>query len=181
MKKIVINSLFLACIIFAFSCDKAEDLTDVNFNVVLTKTLPVAVITTDDMTTSVILEATTDPEILKYADKIKRYEITELTFAIENYSAPTTTEIYFDGEIGFSKKTQNEATTSCAISPLNITHVAATGPFPISTCNDILDGISVVFLADNAVKMYMTGTFTKEPVTFDLVVSAKVKITANPL
>ncbi len=181
MKKIGIHILFLAFIVSVFSCDQATDLIDINFNTVLTKTLPVAVITTDEMSTSVLLDATLDNEIGKYANNIQSYEITELTFAIENYSAPTEDEIYFNGEIGFSKKNQNQASSTCPISPLNVTHVAGTGSFNISTCDAILDGISAVFLSDNAAKIYMTGNFTKEPLTFDLVVTAKVKITASPL
>ena len=179
MKKIAYYILPLA--ISFFACDTAEDLTDVEISTTLVKTMPVAVISTDEMTTSIVLDATSDPEIRKYASKIKKYEITELTFAIENYSAPTEAEIYFNGEIGFSQNSQNEASTTCAVSPLPITNFAGNGSFPLSTCDAILDGISDVMVNNNAAKIYLTGSFTKEPVTFDLVVSIKMKVTANPL
>lgn len=164
-----------------FSCGEEGDMDDINIDTILVKSLPVVATTTNEMTYTVVLDATTDPEIKKYADKIKNYEITELLFAIENYQADTGDEIYFNGNIGFSKKSGNQATSSCAISPLNVTHVAETGAFPISTCNTIVDEISEVLKTDNAVKIYLTGTFTKATVIFDLKVTIKVKVTANPL
>jgi len=181
MKRLIINLFPSLLILMFFSCDKAEELGDIDFNTTLVKSLPVSVANTSEMTSSIVLDASTDPEIKKYTDKIKNYEITELLFAIENYIAPNEDEIYFNGEIGFSNKTENQATTTCSISPLNVTHVAGTGDFPISTCNAIVNGISEVFTTDNAVKIYMTGAFTKAPLSFDLKVTVKVKVTANPL
>ena len=176
---IVYRPVFL--ILVLISCNKAEEFADVNFNTTLVESLPVTVISTNEMTASIVLDATTDPKIENYLGKIKKYEITELLFAIENYSTSIEDEIYFDGNIGFSKKSENNATTSCSISPLNITHVAGTGDFKISTCDAILTGISDVFTSDNAVKIYMTGAYTKAPLTFNLKVTVKVKVIANPL
>lgn len=182
MKKLAIICLSAFLILAFFSCEKiGEELPDFDFNSSLVKSLPVVVTSTNEVTSSIVLDAATDPKIKQYADKIKNYEITELLFAIENYSAPTEDEIYFDGNIGFSKKTENKATAFCSINPLNVTHVASTGDFPISTCNVIVNGISELFTADNSVKIYMTGTFSKAPLTFDLKVTVKVKITASPL
>ena len=42
--------------------------------------------TTDEGTYSILLDATVDSEIQKYAEKIKKYEIKELWIAVENYS-----------------------------------------------------------------------------------------------
>ena len=181
MKKIRLYFLPAFIIISLFSCDKAEELSDINFNATLVKSLPVVGSTTNEMTSTIILDATSDPEIQKYADKIKNFEITELLFAIENYQADTGDEIYFDGSIGFSKKSENQPTSSCSISPLNITHVAGTGDFTIGNCDDIINEISAIFAADNAVKIYMIGTFSKATLTFDLKATVKVKITASPL
>ena len=180
MKKIAKRCLPAFLFLVLFSCDEVGNIADINIDTILVKSLPVVATTTNEMTYSVFLDATTDTEIKKHADKIKNYEITELLFAIENYQAGTGDEIYFDGNIGFSKKSESQETSSCAISPLNITHVAGTGAFPISTCNTILNEISDIIKADNAVKIYMTGTFTKAPLSFDLKVTVKVKVTASP-
>ncbi len=181
MKK---TRIYLLCICFMLcliACEETKDLADVTFPTTLVKSLPVDVSSTSEMTSSIVLDATVDPEINQYADKIKKYEITELLFAIENYSAPTEDEIYFNGSFGFSAKSQNQPAVSCAADFINITHWKNTGSFPISTCDEILEGISQTFTSENAVKIYMKGTFSKEPVKFDLIVTVKVKVTANPL
>lgn len=180
IKKIALIFLSTILILYLFSCDEDGENADIDFNTTLVKMLPVAVTTSNEMTSTIVLDATVDAEIQKYADQIKNYEITELLFAIENYMAPTEAEIYFDGAIGFSKKSESMASLTCSIGPLNITHVAGTGDFLISTCDDIINGISGVFTTDNAVKIYMIGTFTQTPLSFDLKVTIKAKITAKP-
>lgn len=184
MKRFAIT-FFPAIILLAFfSCDEEAglELPDIDFSTTLEKTIPVVVVNTSEMTTSVELDAATaDSEILKYANKIKNYEVTELRFAIENYNAGTEEEIYFDGTIGFSDLTDNQATSTCSISPLNVTHFAGTGNFEIIACTALINEISDVFTANNGVKLYMTGTFRDAPLEFDLKVTVKVKITANPL
>lgn len=181
MKNFTKCAFFTLLISMNFSCDEIEKLADIDFTVTLEKTLPVEVTSTDEMTTTVVLDATTDPDIKEYINNIKGYKITKLLFAIENYQAQTEDEIYFDGSLGFSKKTENQATVNCAVSPLNITHVAGTGDFEISTCTAIVNGISAVLTADDAVKIYMTGEFTDQPLNFDLKVTATVTVTASPL
>lgn len=179
MNKIALNLLLALLTITLFSCDKVDEVTETDFNVSLIKTLPIVGSSTNEMTSTIVLDATADPEILKHADKIKNYEITELLFAIENYQADSEDEIYFDGSIGFSKTSENQPSSSCSISDLPITNWAGTGNFPISTCDDLINGISTILKSDNAVKIYMIGTYSKAPLTFDLKVTVKVKITAN--
>ena len=164
-----------------FACDKVEELADINFNTTVTTTLPVAAINTDEATYSILLNATSDPEIQKYADKIKKYEITELLVAVENYSAATTDEIYFNGDLGFGTINSTQAASTCSISNLNVTHVKGTGDFAFNACNSILPDIADMLTADNAAKVYLSGAFTKAPLSFDLNITAKVKVTANPL
>lgn len=181
MKRFAISFLPALGLFIFFSCDEVEDLADIDFTTTLEKTIAVTVPTTDEMTVSVVLDATSDPEILQYADKIKEYEVTELFFAIENYIAQTEDEIYFNGTFGFSDLAGNQATSTCSVSPLNVTHWVGTGNFDLSTCNTIIAEISDVFTVDNGVKIYLTGTFTEAPFSFDLKVIVKVKVTANPL
>ena len=180
--KRLFNCIFLACLfVFIFSCDEVDKLTDISFNVKLMKTLPVSVVSTNEMTTTIVLDATTDPEIQKYIDNIKGYEITELLFAIENYESSTGEEIYFNGQLGFSKKSQNSPSSSCAVDNLPVTHWAGTGNFDIDKCTTILTEISAILTTDNAAKIYMIGTFTKAPLSFDLKITTTAKVTASPL
>jgi hypothetical protein len=171
----------LPMVLILGSCEETKDLLDVNFDTTLTKTIPVAAASTDEMTTFVTLDATSDPEIMKYASKIKSYEISELTFAVENYNTTITSEIYFNGVIGFSLIGESSPTKTCAISPLNITHVAGTGSFTVNPCTSLANDIAELFAEDNAVKIYLKGAFTKAPLSFDFIVTVKAKVTANPL
>ena len=48
------------------------------------------------MTTTIVLDATTNSEVKKYVNNIKSYKVTELLFAIENYAAESQEDIFFD-------------------------------------------------------------------------------------
>lgn len=181
MKRSTRTLIFPLVILLLFSCDSVDELADITFPITLVNTLPVSAANTNEMATSVLIDATTDPEIAKYLDNIKGYEITELLFAIENYLAPNEDEVYFNGEFGFSKKTDSEATSSCPIDNMPVTNWAGTGDFEFAECNSVLDDISAILTADNAVKVYLKGAFTKAPLSFDFKVTTKVKITASPL
>lgn len=181
MKKYFSSISILFVSVAFMTCDKVEELTDVNFNTTITTTLTVTAVNTNESTHSIVLDATSDAEIQKYASKIKNYEVTELMVAVQNYSSATAAEIYFNGDLGFGTKNSSQPSATCSISNLNITHVAGTGDFVINNCNAILSDIGDLLIADNAMKIYLIGTFTQAPVTFNLKVTAKVKITANPL
>jgi len=180
MKKHLVFSLLILLFIQVGCGSDGEILPDIELNKTLEKSIPVSVITTDEMTATVILDATNDSEILKYENKIKNYEISSLEFAIENYSSPLDDEIYFNGSIGFSKEGASFPAFECAVSPMPVTHWAGTSTFPLGNCDDLKEQIATILTGENAVKMYLTGSFTKEPLTFELKVIAKVKITANP-
>lgn len=181
IKKMSLSALSFIVLLFCVSCDKTNEQADITLSTTLSQTLPVSVVSTGEMTTSVLVDATTDPEIQKHASNIKKYEVTELKFAIDNYNSSLSDEIYFYGLFGFSKKSENAPDVSCAISPLNVTHFAGTGFFNVGNCDMILPNLSDLFIAENAVNFYLSGNFDNEPLSFDLKMTAKIKITASPL
>lgn len=181
MKKSSLSILTAIVCLFLFSCDEIKDLVDITFDTTLEQAMPVAVVSTNQMSTSIVLDATVDPEIEQYKNNIKDYEITKLQFAIENYVAPTEDEIYFNGVIGFGSKSSTSPTSSCNIEFYNITHVADTGPSEFTECTQKANEVADLLLTDNGLKIYMVGTFSRAPVTFDLKVTIDVEITANPL
>ena len=172
---------FAIVILIGFSCDEVKELADIDFNSTVVKTLPVNANSTSGMSTSILLDATADPEIAKYINNIKGYEITKLQFAIENYKADTEDEIYFTGDLGFGNKNSTQPSSTCSVSDLPVTHWANTGNFEIAACTNLLNKLSEVLKSDNAAKIFMTGEFTKAPVSFDLKVTVDVKVTASPL
>jgi len=172
---------FLPIFLLLGGCENTKDLLDVQFDTTFTKRIPVVVTSTDEMTTSVVLDATTDPEIMKYANKIKSYEITDLKFAIDNYNTSIASEIYFDGIVGFSNISASTSEKSCPLSPVNITHFAGTGDFAVQPCTNLATDIAKMFIEDNAAKIYLKGAFTKAPLSFDFIVTVKAQVIANPL
>jgi len=179
MKNLTITTLLF--MLFLGSCSPGdENPAGVSFDTTLSKTIPVAATSTDEMTTFVTIDATTDPEIQKYSTKIKSYEVTELTFAVENYNTAILSEIYYNGVFGFSAISESNPTKTCGISPLNITHIAATGSFTVNSCTALANDLAAVLKDENATKIYLKGAFTKAPLSFNFIVTIKVKVTANP-
>jgi len=162
-------------------CDEAIDALDVEFGSDVTASLPVAATNTSESTYTINLDATADPEVQRYADKIKGVEVTKLQVAVENYSAGTSDEIYFNGTLGFGTIESSSPSSTCPIQNLNITLAKDDGFFEFNACNDLLEEIGDMLLADNAVKVYLIGSVTKAPVSFELKILATVDITANPL
>ena len=179
------NSLKMAfytlLIVLFFSCDEIESLADIDFPVTLTKSHPFEVTTTDEMTTTIVLDATTNSEVKKYVNNIKSYRVTELLFAIENYAAESQDDIFFDGVMGVSKKSENQPSSTCQVNDLNITQKAKEGNFEITNCSDVVNKMSSLLKQENAINIYLIGEFTKAPLEFDLKVTATVTVTANPL
>jgi hypothetical protein len=181
MKYCLNNLLTISSLIFLFSCEETKDLANIDFNTTVEKTLPVTASDTDEMSYSILLDATDDSQIDQYADKIVGYEVNALFIEVINYSATIEDEIYFNGKLGFSGKADSSPAETCEINNLNITHVANTGKFEINPCNSILADIAAMLTNENAVKVYLVGSFSKATLTFDLVITADVKVTANPL
>jgi len=181
MKNLVKYVLGTALALIIFSCDELEKLTDIDFQVTLKKTLPIQVTGTDETTWTTVLDATDNSEIKRYIDNIKGYKVTELLFAIDGYNSDIGDEIYLDGSFGFGNKSSNQPKATCEVSPLNVTHVAGTGDFEISDCTAVVNDISSILVADDAVKIYLIGSFSKAPLSFNLTVTAQVTVTASPL
>lgn len=181
MKRISIVVLSLLVSLSITSCDEAKDALDVNFATDVTGTLKVVATNNDENTYTLVLDATTDPEIQKYASKIKGYKVEELALAVENYSATSQDDNYFNGDLGFSVSTANQPVSSCSFSNLNVKHIANTGYETYNDCNKMLDQIAATLTAENAAKIYLVGSLTVAPSQFDLKVRVKLKVTANPL
>ena len=181
MKRISIVVLSFLVSLSFISCEETKDALDVTFDTEVTGTLKVVATNTDESTHSLVLDATTDNEIQKYASKIKSYQVQELALAVENYSAASTADNYLIGDLGFSGITDSQPKAKCSFSNLNVKHISSTGYSTYNDCNKTVDQIAAALITDNAVKTYLTGTFTVAPCQFDLKVRVKLKVTANPL
>ena len=152
---------------------------DIEINASLAESVRVTVAGTGITMASALLDATTNDEIANNSGNIVSYEVKQIKFAVLNYDAPTEDEIYFSGDIGFSSSMANQPEYTCSISPLNVTHVAGTGDFGINPCNTLLTDLSTILLEDNKMKLFMTGTYTKAQVSFDLRVTVIITVIAR--
>ena len=183
MKQLKTLALAAFCLILIPRCDEVTQLADLDFPVTLSESIPVDAQDTQEYTSTIVLDATTDPDIKEYVNNIKSYEVTKLTFAIENYSSSVQGDINFSGYIGFGSKGSNQPAETCPANNIPVTVWATTnkGMFELDNCTMLSNRIGQFLKNENAVKIYMSGTFTDAPVSFDLKVTATVKVTANPL
>ncbi len=92
--KTTIQSLVMLCIVAGLvSCEKIKNLADVEFDTTMDTNLNIAVDQPMKSTlagytyeASATLDPTSDPEVKKYADKIKKYDITSLTAKVISVS-----------------------------------------------------------------------------------------------
>jgi hypothetical protein len=172
--------LFLMAWFFT-RCDNASELLDVTFETEVTGTMSVAAKDDAENRYEMIIDATSDEEVAQYVDKIKDYEIVAMDLAIENYSATTDDDNYFNGTLGFGATTSTEPSATCAVNNLNIKHIAGTGYATYNDCDDVFTQAAATLTADNQLKLYMTGTVSVAPCEFDLLIRLSLKVTANPL
>jgi hypothetical protein len=181
MKRILIVVLSLLTTLNFTSCDETKDALDIDFETEVTGSLKIVAVNTNENTYTLVLDATSDPEILKYASKIKSYEVQELALAVENYSAANQDDNYLNGDLGFSSSSDSEPKASCSFSNLNVKHIANTGYSTYNDCNKTVAQIATALTSDNSVKIYLVGSLTVAPSQFDLKLRVKLKVTANPL
>ena len=93
MKNVIkLASLLLLTSLIFISCNKVKSLADVNFDVTFTADLdcvvPPATLRDIDGTfnTSVVIDPTSDPDVAKYINNIKNYEILSMTGTITSIS-----------------------------------------------------------------------------------------------
>jgi hypothetical protein len=83
--------------------------------------------------------------------------------------------------LGFGSETSASPDESCTLDNIPITNYNNTGNFEVNDCNKLLSNIASKLTADNAAKVFLIGSVTQAPMSFDLRIVATVKVTANPL
>lgn len=94
MKTTIKSLLILAAIAALFSCESIKELADVEFDTTVSNDLNIKVddselksaIPAYSFDTSAVLDPTSDPEVKKYADKIKKYQVTSIKATVSSVS-----------------------------------------------------------------------------------------------
>jgi len=187
MKNHVLKSLLgLALIAFTFSgcdlLDKADDVTfEEDFDVVFAvdeKGQSQSPVTYAG--TPVLLDLTTSPEVIKYADKIKTIEVTKIEYSITDYASSGAAITFSNGKVVYSASATGTTSELSTVSTVNLA-TAGSGIFALPIDQTKFTAFASLLL--NEKKAYVTaqGTLSSTPVKFNVPAKVYVKITANAL
>ncbi len=180
--KNIIKILLLVLVSISFiSCNEAEELLDIKFNSQLSADLNVAVpgeaLKSAEMLVINFSEQTTidprsDSQINKYINKLKSFDVYEVTGTVINVSAPV--EI-ITGSITF---TDGLGIASWSVTNFNVVNSAT---ITLDNSAGQWDKINQFLDSKNEFTVKIEGTTDRGNVNFTIRVLIKVKVVANPL
>ena len=188
MRKPIVKILALLAFALMFaSCDLLDKADDVTFEEELVLNWDAdenLEATNFPYTDSEILDLADYPVLAPYVDKIKKVEITKITYHISNFdNSPHGQPVTLTG--GFASFGPYDSNTPTVTAPMaaagGVNLGAATAEATLAIDAAGLSTIAQTLLDDKQVKMYSTGVLSKTPVAFRVVSTFYVKITANAL
>jgi hypothetical protein len=168
--------VFLLLAIGTFSsCDLFDKVDDVSFDVTLPVDFTISDVTVNPSgktyTDSRLLDASSDPEVAKYASKIKEFKVNRITYTISPGADPSTVTL----TNGFLKANGKNLIEAASVSLSNTTET----DFNTNTAG--LNELASLLLADKKETIEMTGFLSKTPVVFTVKLKFYVTITADVL
>lgn len=182
---VLLRSAMAVCFAFVMSsasCDLFDKVDDVTLEVELehifhvNETLDQTGVTYGHV--EILDAADVNSDFEKYKDKIQSVTVNSVTYEIMNVTVGT--PIFTNGNIGFSAA---NATSASSVASLGVENIkAAEGqvknlPFDQAGLNTI----GTLLKDDKTVNIYLSGTFSKTPVKFDVKVKVKTSITADAI
>ena len=176
------NRKFLLLALLPFiisSCDLFDDVGDVNFNTQLTTSINVSVSPASAALSAVVLiDATNDSEVQLYADKIKGFKISNITYKVTNYDGPSPCQLS-NASMRFSESASTPGSLVATIASQNI--AAAVNQENTLDATSILTQIESFLTSSKKVYVHVAGEVDPTPVDFTLEITMDVTVTANPL
>ncbi len=172
----LITTLFTACNLL----DKADD---VSFDATVDETI---IVTEENEGTNVsynkivTLDATADPDINKYKNKLSGFTIKKVCYQVTNYDGPEGAR--FSGTLSFGEASQTTATVAATITNLNLQQAFNAGQvleLPVNPAD--VDAIAGMLKNDKAVKLYLDGLLSATPLTCSIKVILDVSVKADAL
>lgn len=165
------------------SCDLLDKADDVNFDA----TVDEIIIVTEENEGSnvsyakiVTLDATADPDINKYKNKVSGFTVKKVRYQVTNFIGPVGAT--FSGTLSFGAASQTTPTVAATISNLNLQQAFSSGQvleLPISQAD--VDAIAGMLKDDKAVKLYLDGLLSETPMTCSVKVILDVSVKADAL
>jgi len=174
------KSIFPILFLIAFgtfsSCDLFDKADDVSFDT----TLPLTFVINETVdnpggkayTATQLLDATSDPEVARYASKIKEFKVNRITYSISSVNPGGIT--FNNGEILVSS-TGTKIATAGNVALTDVSDVELTA----NTAG--FNELATKLLDDKKEEIKLQGTLTKTPIAFTLSFKFYITITANAL
>jgi hypothetical protein len=167
----------LLLIVLLTSCNLFDKVDDVSFNTEFEESFVVNNSPAGTYSDVITLDATSDPEVNKYKEKIKGITVNKITYKVSNYDGPT--GVLFSGDVLFGA---GGALGSVEISDLNLTTASSSGEeFELNLTQDAVDKVANQLKDDKSVSVTMAGTFSDGPVSCVIELKVNAKVTADAL
>ena len=174
--------LILPLVLVSFSsCELFEDTLSTDIDTELSQTFNLSISEQDNLTyaETKIISVEDDPDVRDYIDNIKDYTINEVYYTITGYAGAE--DITFSGSVAFSSPESNDATTLVIFDDLLIPTFADGQKHDFATEADSIEVAENILLNYEAIKIYLAGTFSDAPVSFNLTVYYDVTVKASVL
>lgn len=184
IKKHVMKNRFLVSMVSAMfivglmtSCDLFDKADDISFSSEFEKSITVENAGKGSFSDKITLDATSDPEVAKYKEKIQNIELNDVTYKVSNYVGPV--DATFTGDILFGV---NGNLGSVSISAIGLSAASTSGDeMDLDLSQDEVNAVAAQLKNDKSVLVTMAGEFSDGPVSLVVTVKAKAKITADAL
>ncbi len=159
-------------------CNKVKDVSTVDINGDLQKTITVTI--TENDTTAVSeqfsVDASSNAEIQKYLKNVKQYQVKKITYKISDYTGSTKVDpVILNGTLNFG-------TVSAAITDLNLQSASTSGnEIDSGLTQDDLNTLATDMENGNSLSGDLEGSVSGKPVTFTVTFTVSIVMTANVL
>lgn len=185
MKKVLSvlrSALFMCSTVAVLSCDKVSDVT---FGVVLVHTFHVNQVAAGDnlvyQTEDVLDAASADSEFNKYKETIKSVAVANVTYTIQNCT--TTGVTMSGGTLAYSSNRTTDPDPAIAVVDLGLGNIKAAEnqETNLHFGQPAINDMSNLLKTDKQLNLYLNGTLSTTPATFDVVVKINATVTAGTL
>jgi hypothetical protein len=187
---IVLKPALAACFAFSFaSCSLFDKADDVTLHLTFEHTFSIDQTTEDtdviyQMSPQLLDAAAVSPDFATYKDKIKSISVTGVTYEIQNCTISGV--LFTDGKIAYSAITETEPSTD-----VNIGAIANVGVENVKAAENqektlqygqvALNDMSNLLTRNKELNVYLTGTLSKTPARFDVVLKINANVVASAL
>jgi hypothetical protein len=177
MKTKALLSILILTVFGTFSsCDLLDKADDVSFDV----TLPLNFVINEGednpsgkaYSDTELLDATSDPDVAKYASKIKEFKVNKITYSISSVNP---------GGVTFNSGSIVVSSTGTTIASAGNVGLTSVSDVELTANTAGFNELAAKLLDDKQEEIKLQGTFTSTPIAFTLSCKFYVTITANAL